>query len=131
MRDRTSDASSGVLHVAVLPLGVEQRLANLGPAVTTIRIRDHGQVLADLEGRGIATGRVERRVQDLDLVPEALETAREQHPVGVPARPPEGRVRVAAKIIVMKTQDSVRISANVTGDFGNVTDPRLGAGLRG
>ncbi|MBI3156020.1 MAG: hypothetical protein HYZ20_11475 [Burkholderiales bacterium] len=25
----------------------------------------------------------------------------------------------------------VRISANVTGDFGNVTDPRLGAGLRG
>jgi hypothetical protein len=26
---------------------------------------------------------------------------------------------------------AVRISANVTGDFGNVTDPRLGAGLRG
>ena len=25
----------------------------------------------------------------------------------------------------------LRISANVTGDFGNVTDPRLGAGLRG
>jgi len=25
----------------------------------------------------------------------------------------------------------VRISANVTGDFGNVTDPGLGAGLRG
>jgi hypothetical protein len=26
--------------------------------------------------------------------------------------------------------DLVRISANVTGDFGNVTDPGLGAGLR-
>lgn len=25
----------------------------------------------------------------------------------------------------------LRISANVTGDFGNVTDLRLGAGLRG
>ena len=30
-----------------------------------------------------------------------------------------------------RTADRLRISANVTGDFGNVTDPGLGAGLRG
>jgi hypothetical protein len=31
----------------------------------------------------------------------------------------------------MRLDVLVRISANVTGDFGNVTDLELGAGLRG
>ena len=30
-----------------------------------------------------------------------------------------------------RSKDMLRISANVTGDFGNVTDLGLGAGLRG
>jgi hypothetical protein len=36
-----------------------------------------------------------------------------------------------AGIDLRTLQRWMRISANVTGDFGNVTDPRLGAGLRG
>ena len=50
------------------------------------------------------------------------------------ARPKTNRVAWFGRMFLADQKDPkpvVRISANVTGDFGNVTDLGLGAGLRG
>lgn len=43
----------------------------------------------------------------------------------------EGLEQLLKTTVGTAVEIKVRISANVTGDFGNVTDLRLGAGLRG
>ncbi|MDP3086001.1 MAG: hypothetical protein Q8N44_20220 [Rubrivivax sp.] len=60
------------------------------------------------------------------------DAAKHPSPLGSQQAVAEKAANSAASVKArVDSKNMLRISANVTGDFGNVTDLRLGAGLRG